>query len=333
MKTQISKLLYRHYGLQTNRVKRLKGYSNENYWVSTNSGRYILKLYDPKPKLHQIIIAENQALEKLSADESDLFPKPQKNSDGKMLFYSEGCGKIARLLSFVEGKCLNEFKYTSKLLYLFGSTLALLDTRLLDFKNIAIELRKSGWDLRYYHLNKKSLPFIENFADRKLVEYFFMQTKKFAEPMFKQARKSTIQGDANERNVLVKEGKISGIIDFGDLSYTTLINELAIAVAYATLYVKNPIEDVLPLVEGYHNILPLQENEIKLLYYLIPLRLCISVCNSAKAAHDMPENEYAFINKKQAWNMLRKWIRLSPAYVENRFRAVTIEAASRKSMI
>ena len=73
-----------------------------------------------------------------------------------MLFYSEGCGKIARLLSFVEGKCLNEFKYTSKLLYSFGSTLALLDTYLLDFKNIAIELRKSVWDLQHYHLNKKT---------------------------------------------------------------------------------------------------------------------------------------------------------------------------------
>ena len=39
--------------------------------------------------------------------------------------------------------------------------------------------------------------------------------------------------DANQLNVLVKNEEVSGIIDFGNLAYTQLINELAIAIAYA----------------------------------------------------------------------------------------------------
>lgn len=320
MKTRINDLLADHFGIRANRIERLDGYANENYRIETDSGKYVLKLYDVEPNLTEIINAENEVLEKLSGDNPNLFPTPQRAVDGKMLFYSKEQRKLVRVLTFLKGKCIGESEYTPELLYSFGETLAGMNTSLLDFRNIAIESRKSAWDLQHYGLNKKHLPLIKNPSDRKLVEYFFLQAKEFAEPFFEQLRKSTIHGDANEWNVLESDGRVSGIIDFGDLFYSPLITEIAIALAYAALYVEDPVEDVLPLIEGYHNTLPLFEQEIGLLYYLIPLRLCISVCNSAKAARDMPENEYAFVTEKRAWHTLKKWICVNPLSVEDKFR-------------
>ena len=143
-----------------------------------------------------------------------------------MLFYSKERRKLVRVLTFLEGKCIGESEYTPELLYSFGETLAGMSTSLLDFRNIAIESRKSAWDLQHYGLNKKHLPLIKNPSDRKLVEYFFLQAKEFAEPFFEQLRKSTVHGDANEWNVLESDGRVSGIIDFGNVKWGSKEHDL-----------------------------------------------------------------------------------------------------------
>ena len=320
MKKQIKELLSKHYGLQAAEIKRLEGYANKNYKIETDSGNFVLKLYDAEPNRFEKVEAENRVLERLFEDNPGLFPVPQKTSDGKMLFYSEKLGKIVRLLSFLEGVCLGNLEYTPELLYSFGQTLAKLNKSLLDFRHIALESRRSVWDLQHYFLSKKYIPLIPEPRKRKLVEYFFLQTREFVEPHFDTLRKSTIQSDANEWNVLASDGEVSGIIDFGDLFYSPLIGELAVALAYATIYVEDPIEDILPIIKGYQEILPLEEKEIGLLYHLIAQRLCISVCNSANARKEMPDNKYAFVSEKGAWKILEKWVRINPLWAKDRFR-------------
>ena len=320
MNDQINELLAKFYALQATEITRLDGYSNENYKIETDSETYVLKLYEEESGLVEILNAENEVLLKLSIDSPKLFPVPKENSDGKTLFYSKKHKKLVRLLSYLEGECLGNCEYTPTILFSFGKSLAIFNKSLINYRNIAIESRKSVWDLQYYYLNRKYLSYIENPSDRKIVEYFFLQAKEFAEPYFENLRKSTIHGDANDGNVLARDGVVSGIIDFGDLFYTPLVNEIAIAATYCTFYVEDSIGDILPLLKGYHETLPLEEKEIKLLFFLISLRLCTSVCNAAKAARDMPENKYAFISEKKSWEMLRKWIRLNPLHVEDRFR-------------
>ncbi len=139
--------------------------------------------------------------------------------------------------------------------------------------------------------------------------------------MLPELRKSMIHGDANEWNVLVNNGTVTGIIDFEDLSYTPLIYELAVTIAYACLFVENPLEWASIIIESYHNVLPLEEKEITILYYLIAARLCISVCNSAHSKKVNPDNEYAFISEKPAWKLLHHWITINPIVAENRFRS------------
>ena len=113
---------------------------------------------------------------------------------------------------------------------------------------------------------------------------------------------------------------VSGIIDFGDICYTPLINELAIAIAYAILYVDEPIKWSGFIVESYNKVLQLKEKEIALLYYLIPTRLCISVCNSAYERKIDPKNLYAAISEKLAWQLLRNWLKINPIELENVYR-------------
>jgi len=133
-------------------------------------------------------------------------------------------------------------------------------------------------------------------------------------------RKQIIHNDANEWNVLVQGSEISGIIDFGDLAHTYLINELAIAICYACYDKENPLQWATIIIKAYHKIVALEEKEIKVLYYLIAARLCTSVCNSAHARMVDPENSYSSVSEKPAWKMIYRWLAISPLKAEDEFR-------------
>jgi 4-aminobutyrate aminotransferase-like enzyme len=82
----------------------------------------------------------------------------------------------------------------------------------------------------------------------------------------------------------------------------------------------NPIEWAVPIIAEYNKIVPLEEKELDLLYWLIAARLCTSVCNSAYEKAQRPENAYIQISEKPAWELLKKWGCINPVYVQNEFR-------------
>ena len=59
--------------------------------------------------------------------------------------------------------------------------------------------------------------------------------------------------------MIVKNGKISSFIDFGDLAYSLLINEVAIAMMYASYDKEDPLEWAIIILKSYHKLLPLKE--------------------------------------------------------------------------
>jgi ethanolamine-phosphate phospho-lyase len=314
----MKEFLKEKYNLQVVEITTLEGYDSENYYVKTADKKYVLKIYKDEVHLKELLSAENRLLQLLSKDNPNSYPVPMRDLEGNYL--SETSTGFARLLSYVEGEFLAEVEHTPQLFESFGKFLAEMDLKILNFRDVAIDAKKTKWDSQFYHLSKKYLPFIENKSDRKIVEYFFLQNREIINPEIENLRKSVIHGDANDWNVLVKNGEISGIIDLGDMCFSPLINELAIALPYCMFGKEDVIGAILPIIQSYHKVLPLEENEIATLFWWIATRLCISVCNSAKTKRDKPDSEYITISEKSAWELLRKLVKLNPIFVEDEFR-------------
>src|SRR5690606_15883573 len=121
-------------------------------------------------------------------------------------------------------------------------------------------------------------------------------------------------------NVLIRDGKVAGLIDFGDIIYSALINNLAIACTYAMLHTDRPLQVAATIVKGYHEAYPLNENELRVIYYLIAARLCISVTQSAWNDSMDSDNEHHFLSEKPAWKLLHQLIEINPVKAEDRFR-------------
>jgi len=215
---------------------------------------------------------------------------------------------------------LAETVQTPTLLTSFGQFLARMDQALLGHKSITLEARKINWDLQYCLRNQRLAYAIESPNKRKIVDYYFLQFRECVLPHITYLRKSVIHNDANDWNVLCEGDKVSGIIDFGDMVYAPLINELAIALMYVMVEVEQPIQAATTVIKAYHNILPLQEKELDCLFYLIAGRLCTSVCNSAYGRQENPDNAYISVSEKGAWALLETFLTINPIFATNEFK-------------
>tara|TARA_B100001250_G_scaffold253716_1_gene218268 strand:- start:7901 stop:10153 length:2253 start_codon:yes stop_codon:yes gene_type:complete len=327
----MEKLLIEEFGINPIEIIKINGYDNLNYLIKTNSKNYILKTYEDLT-LIDLIQSETKALLFLN---DNLYPKPIPflNGENIRIIQINGTSKIYRLLSYLKGKFLGEITQTKDIIRSFGKSLAKLNKRLLDWNDIHIKSRQLEWDMQHYRISKNYLNEISSTKVRKIIHYFMNQYEENVVPFFLDLRKSTIHNDVNNWNILFIGNDVSGVIDFGDISYSHLINELAISISYTCFNKENPLEWAIALLESYNHIFPLQKKEIEVLYYSIAMRLCISISNSNHYQKLNPDNKYISISQKSAIELLWKWIEINPVEAENKFKeAVGMKVEKTKSI-
>ena len=145
MKTTIAK----YYNLENIiELQKLNGYNNENYLVRTEQKKYILKIYNFKPKLNSKLDAENDILLFLSSSMFGSISQPIKNKNGNYIteFEINNEKKIIRILTFVAGTLFTKVIHTETLFESLGNFLANMDLKLLTYKNKTIQIDKSEWN-------------------------------------------------------------------------------------------------------------------------------------------------------------------------------------------
>lgn len=319
---QVEQLVKNYYGLEIT-VKNLSGEYDFNYLLkATDGNKYILKISTKADEYHfldaQVKIADHLSQTSIA----DQFSRYLKNKKGDNLTLHEEAGKkyYLRLLTFLEGEFwINLEERADSLHYDLGSFLGQMDKALTGFSHPAMH-RYYLWDITRAADANKKLHCIKDHERRRIAGYFLLQFETEVLPHLSSLRHAYIHHDANDTNVLVVADRISGLIDFGDMLYTALINNLAVACTYAMMNNDNPLYAAALVVKGYHAVYALTEQEVDLLYYLIAARLCISVTQSAWNASIETNNDHHFISESPAWVLLHQLIRINPVLAQDSFR-------------
>ncbi len=314
----IENLLCTRYGLYGCCLDVLEGYESVNYKVTAGSGVYVLKKYGYTKEIEALINEEDLMLTQLALIGGADFPATVVTNTQENHVITNG--NIYRLLTYVHGDFLAQVPHTPTLLHSFGRFLAKMDQVIYNGYHAAVQAKETPWDLKHFNVNYAYLDYVEDPKQRSLVEYFFLQYDTLVLPVQSGLRKGIIHNDANDWNVLVNQGVVSGIIDFGDMCHSWLINELAVAITYVMLGKDDPLETAAHVIKGYHELFALKENELDILYYLVAARLCTSVCNSAFSKTQKPESEYITISEKPAWKLLHQWAGINPILATNVFK-------------
>jgi len=308
-KAEAVKIVAAHYGVDT-QIRPLVSERDQNFALSTADGtRYVLKISNDAEQF-QVIDFQNQALlHAAKRDASIPLPRVIPSLDGQLHCSVERAGKahFVRVLSWLDGSILHHAAASPDLAHRLGRLLARLGVAFQGFDHPGSN-PPSLWDMKRAAGLADLMVHVEEPGLRRLISQTLEKFVSGVKPVLDTLRTQVIHNDMNPGNVLMDKSQpdqISGLIDFGDLTRSPLIIDLAVAASYQLDSGDDPLAGVLPMIAGYHSIEPLQAAEMELLTDLIRTRLITSLLIGSYRAILFPENrEYLLISHRSAKNFL-----------------------------
>ena len=304
----------------------LAGELDFNFKIIPKHGQcFVLKFSRPNVNVAYLEF-QQKLLQHIEAQHTDIVsPKVILDTHGKTISSvvdEQGYHRKVRLLTWIPGRIWSSVNpHLDGLRTSLGEECGKLTTALLGFEH-PMASREFDWDIAQSLWTKKHVHLFE--ADKREIIAYFQNGFESILEGYSQLRKSVVHNDANDNNVIVSESlihpKVIAAIDYGDAIHTQIINDLAITCAYGIMHQNDPLQAALSIVNGYHSSFPLQEEELKYLYWAVAMRLVISVTKSKLNKIKEPDNDYLLISEKPAWELLEKWRNLSPDFAEYSFR-------------
>ena len=286
---------------------------------------FILKISRPDENLNYLDFQQKLLQHVETHGKHLIAPKVIKDIQGNSI--SEitddfGNKRKVRLLTWVSGRVWSGVNpQLDGLRFSLGEQCGLLTKALRGFDHKEAH-REFEWDVAQSLWTKEHIILFSE--EEKEILSSFQKQFEASQSRYVKLRKAVVHNDANDNNVIVSEDLINptvkAAIDYGDSVHTQIINDLAIACAYAVMNHNDPLDAALPIVKGYHSTFPLQEEELEHLYLAIAMRLVISVTKSAINKIKEPDNEYLLISEKPAWEVLKKWHSISKQFATYSFR-------------
>ena len=301
--------------------KLLNSERDQNFLVRTADKQgYVLKIANGLED-RAMLEAQNGAMAHLQAADVPVCPGVFPAIDGSLIGTTTVGEQtyFVRLVSYLEGAMMSDVgRHSAELLHNLGTTVGQIDHALGSYDHPALHY-DFHWDLATApqvianHLANVTDESQRAFIDQTLAEY-----NAEVAPILPTLRQSVIHNDANDANVILGGGlgirgdlytrnqTVTGIIDFGDMIYTHTVNDLAITIAYAMLDKKDPLAIAATVTRGYHTANPLTDDEFKVLWNLVKIRLCVSICMAAYQIKLAPDNEYLLHSQQPIRNTLPK---------------------------
>ncbi len=300
------------YGMRAT-ATRLPGEKDDNFLVRSGTGAWLFKVFHADERPEAIDLATQALLFVEDADPELPVERIVPSAAGELevrFAPNEGPERTGRLTTFLPGRSLSEVEPDPALRSRLGSTLARLGAALEGFDHPAAA-RDLVWDLRNSDRLVELLDEIPADADGELLRAVLERFAQSVRPRLEPLRAQVVHNDFTSSNVLVDAAGVSGIIDFGDLLRTQLVNDLAIAATQHIGLGRDPLGPALEVIAGYRGTTPLAAAETSLLLDLIRTRIAAVVTVTTWRASRFPENrDYILRGTARARARLRALARL-----------------------
>lgn len=301
----VRNILNEHFDLRGS-VIELPGEHDLNFKIGGSDGKeYLLKLHAEGDK--DILDMQVAVLEHLNKVDPGLpVSRAIPDLDGSLLSSNAFKGpRKVRLLSWLTGDVWARANNRGgDAVETLGALLARLDQSLETFHHPGAQ-RRYDWDIAQASQHLGYCHFIDDAGKRKTVEDILNRFVSDALPQLQACPRQIIHNDANDYNVLLDDtGKVSGLLDFGDMVESYRVVEIAVASAYALIGTADPIGTAARLARAYHLTNPISQTECDLIIDLIKTRYAVSICMAAKQIRENPDNRYLLVSQEDVWREL-----------------------------
>ena len=279
-------LVREHYGFEP-RASRLTGERDENFRLTADDGaEYVLKIANPAESPAETDVQTAALLHIERTDPALPCPRVLRTRAGSthVRFVDEGgAERSARVLTFLPGRLLGASTRSQRQRAACGRLGAQLTLALRDFEHAAAE-RMIVWDLRHTAHMLRLLEELPRFPYQSTARELLARLVPRIESQLPRQRRQMVHNDLNPLNILVDptdENRVTGVIDFGDMTQTALIADVAVCAAELIppecSDPKQAQQAVLDVTGGYHECVPLTQAELALLGALVAARLLMTL--------------------------------------------------------
>jgi 4-aminobutyrate aminotransferase-like enzyme/Ser/Thr protein kinase RdoA (MazF antagonist) len=288
------RILRDRFGVEPSSLTALAGERDQNFRVEAADGRRLLfKISNPADGLSTVEM-QAAALRHIERVDPGL-PVMRVLPDTVGESWAEvrgpdGRNYPVRLFTFLPGQVTANTALTSGAIRTFGQTAARLGRALRGFFHPAADY-EILWDLTHAAKLRLLLSHVPDAARRAQVERVLDRFETRVEPVLPALRAQVIHGDLSLDNVLLDgDLRVSGIVDFGDMTHAPLVCDLAVSVADVLHGRGDAIDAAEAMIGGYVSVTPLEDEEAALLADLVAARLATEVTVAAWHGGLYPDN-------------------------------------------
>jgi Ser/Thr protein kinase RdoA (MazF antagonist) len=279
-------LVREHYRLEV-RATRLTGERDENFRLSAADGaEYVLKIANPAENPAETDLQTAALLHIEKTDPALPCPRVMRDRTGHThVRFVDECGaeRIARLLTFLPGRLLGASNRSQPQRAACGRIGARLSLALRDFEHPAAR-RMIVWDVRHTGQMRWLLEELPRFPYQSAARALLERLVPRIESQLPRLRHQVVHNDLNPLNILVDptdEARVTGVIDFGDMTYAALIADVAVCAAeLIPPDCSDPAQacqSILDVSSAYHERARLLPTELDLLGALVAARLLMTL--------------------------------------------------------
>jgi 4-aminobutyrate aminotransferase-like enzyme len=286
-------ILREGFGVESSSLKPLSGERDQNFRVDTAAGqRFLFKISNPADDgpILAMQAAALRHIERVDPGLPVMRALPARAGESWVEVPGPDSRTYpARLFTFLPGQVAANTALTTEAIWSHGQTTARLGRALRGFFHPAADY-EILWDITRL---PKLRPLLTHVSDgrRVQVELVLDRFEARVAPALPGLRAQVIHGDMSLDNVLFGDDlRVSGIVDFGDMTHAPLVCDLAVAVADVLHGRDDAIEAADAIIGGYVCVTPLEDEEAGLLADLVAARLAAEVTIGAWRRGLYPDN-------------------------------------------
>ncbi|HEY1346863.1 MAG TPA: aminotransferase class III-fold pyridoxal phosphate-dependent enzyme, partial [Streptosporangiaceae bacterium] len=288
------RILRDRFGVESSSLTPLAGERDQNFRVEAADGRRLLfKISNPADGLSTVEMqaAALRHIERVDPGLPVMRVLPDTVGDSwAEVRGPDGRNYPVRLFTFLPGRVTANTALTSGAIRAIGQTAARLGRALRGFFHPAADY-EILWDLTHAAKLRLLLGHVPDAARRAQVERVLDRFEARVEPVLPALRAQVIHGDLSLDNMLLGDDlRVSGIVDFGDMTHAPLVCDLAVSVADVLHGRDDAIDAAEAMIGGYVSVTPLEGEEAALLADLVAARLATEVTVAAWHGGLYPDN-------------------------------------------
>jgi 4-aminobutyrate aminotransferase-like enzyme/Ser/Thr protein kinase RdoA (MazF antagonist) len=280
---------------------------DQNFFLEEPGGaRWVLKVSNAAED-RAVVEMEVAAVEHIARMDPELpLPLARRTLDGASLGTASNgqASHLVRLLPFLPGRSAAPGELDQDAIRGIGEVTGRLGVALRGFFHPAAG-RAIEWDQKHLPDLARHATLVADAARRRQLGRVIDRFMERVLPALPTLRAQVIHNDVTLDNLLLDErGRVSGIIDFGDMAHTALVLDVPATLQSLVRQREDIFAVAASFLPGYTAVLPLEVREAELLADLLAGRMAQTILISAWRTRQFPDNAYITGWADPAWALL-----------------------------